>query len=167
MRHPSPTNFRPSKKLLSEAAVLKLNGGLGTSMGLEKAKSLLEVKDGKTFLDLIAEQVKHLRTTFNSNVKFILMNSFSTSEDTKAYLSKEHADLVAEPYFELFQNKSPKVDAKTMEPALFPSDPSMEWCVPSSPSQKPPWHHAPPLQASLPSWPPIYPSMESCAPLRP
>jgi hypothetical protein len=37
--------------------VLKLNGGLGTSMGLEKAKSLLEVKDGKTFLDLIAEQV--------------------------------------------------------------------------------------------------------------
>ena len=58
------------------------------------------------------------------------MNSFSTSEDTKAYLSKQHADLVAEPYFELFQNKSPKVDAKTMEPALFPSDPSMEWCAP-------------------------------------
>jgi UDP-N-acetylglucosamine pyrophosphorylase len=41
--------------------VLKLNGGLGTSMGLEKAKSLLVVKDGKTFLDLIAEQIKHTR----------------------------------------------------------------------------------------------------------
>jgi hypothetical protein len=47
-----------SQKLLSSTAVLKLNGGLGTSMGLEKAKSLLEVKDGKTFLDLIAEQVR-------------------------------------------------------------------------------------------------------------
>lgn len=44
--------------LLSATAVLKLNGGLGTSMGLEKAKSLLPVKDGKTFLDLIAEQVR-------------------------------------------------------------------------------------------------------------
>jgi UDP-N-acetylglucosamine pyrophosphorylase len=43
--------------LLSQTAVIKLNGGLGTSMGLEKAKSLLTVKDGKTFLDLIAEQV--------------------------------------------------------------------------------------------------------------
>ena len=41
--------------------MLKLNGGLGTSMGLEKAKSLLEVKDGKTFLDLIAEQIKYTR----------------------------------------------------------------------------------------------------------
>jgi hypothetical protein len=43
--------------LLAATAVLKLNGGLGTSMGLEKAKSLLEVKDGNTFVDLIAQQV--------------------------------------------------------------------------------------------------------------
>src|SRR5437588_1559729 len=32
--------------LLSQAIVIKLNGGLGTSMGLEKAKSLLPLKDG-------------------------------------------------------------------------------------------------------------------------
>lgn len=56
------------QKLLSETAVLKLNGGLGTSMGLEKAKSLLEVKDGKTFLDLIAEQIKYTRKKFGSKV---------------------------------------------------------------------------------------------------
>ena len=53
-------------------------------MGLEKAKSLLPVKEGKAFLDLIAEQIKHTRKTFDSNVKFVLMNSFSTSDDTKA-----------------------------------------------------------------------------------
>ena len=47
-----------SADLLGATAVLKLNGGLGTSMGLEKAKSLLTVKDGKNFLDLIAEQVR-------------------------------------------------------------------------------------------------------------
>ena len=57
-----------SQKLLSQTAVLKLNGGLGTSMGLEKAKSLLEVKDGKTFLDLIAEQIKYTRKKFDSKV---------------------------------------------------------------------------------------------------
>ena len=51
-----------AKELLAATAVLKLNGGLGTSMGLEKAKSLLTVKEGKTFLDLIAEQVRSALT---------------------------------------------------------------------------------------------------------
>ena len=60
--------------LLAKTAVLKLNGGLGTSMGLAKAKSLLVVKDGKTFLDLIADQIKYTRTKFGCNVRFVLMN---------------------------------------------------------------------------------------------
>ena len=58
----------PSQALLAKTAVLKLNGGLGTSMGLEKAKSLLEVKDGKTFLDLIAEQIKYTRQKIGAKV---------------------------------------------------------------------------------------------------
>ncbi|KAK9865415.1 hypothetical protein WJX84_010262 [Apatococcus fuscideae] len=118
------------KAVLSQTAVLKLNGGLGTSMGLEKAKSLLEVKDGNTFLDLIAQQIKFTRKKFDSNVRFVLMNSFSTSADTKAYLHKRHSDLISEPDVELFQNKSPKVDAKTLEPATYSEDPDMEWCPP-------------------------------------
>lgn len=62
-------NILPSlQDLLSKTAVFKLNGGLGTSMGLEKAKSLLEVKEGKTFLDLIAEQVKYTRSKYDSKV---------------------------------------------------------------------------------------------------
>ena len=65
--------------LLEQTAVLKLNGGLGTSMGLEKAKSLLPVKDGKTFLDLIAEQVVYTRKKFGSKVRFILMNRSATT----------------------------------------------------------------------------------------
>ena len=64
--------------LLKQTAVLKLNGGLGTSMGLEKAKSLLPVKDGKTFLDLIAEQVVYTREKFGSKVRFILMDRSAT-----------------------------------------------------------------------------------------
>ena len=96
-------------------------------MGLEKAKSLLEVKDGNTFLDLIAQQIKYTRKKFDSKVRFVLMNSFSTSADTKAYLHKRHSDLISEPDVELFQNKSPKVDAKTLEPATYAEDPDMEW----------------------------------------
>jgi UDP-N-acetylglucosamine pyrophosphorylase len=116
--------------LLSRTAVLKLNGGLGTSMGLEKAKSLLPVKNGKTFLDLIAEQIKHTRTTFGSNVRFILMNSFSTSADTKDFLKQNHADLMAEKDVELMQNSSCKVDAATLKPATYPQHPEMEWAPP-------------------------------------
>ena len=41
--------------------MVKLNGGLGTSMGMDRAKSLLEVRDGLTFLDVIARQVLALR----------------------------------------------------------------------------------------------------------
>jgi UTP--glucose-1-phosphate uridylyltransferase len=47
--------------LLDQAVVIKLNGGLGTSMGMTRAKSLLEAREGKTFLDLIADQVLALR----------------------------------------------------------------------------------------------------------
>lgn len=96
-------------------------------MGLEKAKSLLIVKDNKTFLDLIAEQIKYTRKNFDSNVRFVLMNSFSTSDDTKEHLAKAHKDLISEEDVELLQNKSPKVDAKTLEPATWQQDPDLEW----------------------------------------
>ena len=51
-------SITPDTTLLKETAVVKLNGGLGTGMGLDKAKSLLQVKDDDTFLDLIAKQVE-------------------------------------------------------------------------------------------------------------
>eukprot|EP01026_Neomeris_dumetosa_P001635 TRINITY_DN10408_c0_g1_i1.p1 TRINITY_DN10408_c0_g1~~TRINITY_DN10408_c0_g1_i1.p1 ORF type:complete len:476 (+),score=83.55 TRINITY_DN10408_c0_g1_i1:57-1484(+) len=118
------------KSLLQQTAVLKLNGGLGTSMGLEKAKSLLEVKDGKTFLDLIAEQVVYMRKQYDCDIQFILMNSFSTSEDTLALLKKNHPELAADPDLEMMQNKSPKIDMETLKPASYSEQPDLEWCPP-------------------------------------
>src|SRR3954470_10064091 len=38
---------------LDQVIVVKLNGGLGTSMGMTRAKSLIEAKDGLSFLDVI------------------------------------------------------------------------------------------------------------------
>lgn len=120
-------NADPS--LLKQTVVLKLNGGLGTSMGLDKAKSLLHVKGKDTFLDIMAKQIIELRKCHSSNVRFMLMNSFSTSADTLNYLQK-YPDLAYDPDIELLQNKVPKVDASTLKPAVCTSNPSKEWCPP-------------------------------------
>ncbi len=115
--------------LLAQAIVIKLNGGLGTSMGLEKAKSLLQLKDGLTFLDFIARQILHLREKHNSSLRFLLMNSFSTSRDTLDFLKKYPA--LGEPaQLELMQSAVPKVDAQSLRPAAWPQRPELEWCPP-------------------------------------
>ena len=114
-------------QLLSETVVLKLNGGLGTGMGLQKAKSLLEVKNGETFLDLIAQQIAHLRQESGAQVRFLLMNSFSTSEDSLAALQGGPLD---GEEIEMLQNKVPKITASSLQPASWPTDPEHEWCPP-------------------------------------
>jgi UDP-N-acetylglucosamine pyrophosphorylase len=101
--------------VLSETVVLKLNGGLGTGMGLDKAKSLLKVKGGDTFLDLTAKQIINMRKEFGMKVKFMLMNSFSTSEDTLNFFKENYPVLAAEEGLEMMQNKVPKLDATTLE----------------------------------------------------
>jgi len=125
---PSP-DAEETAALLAQSAILKLNGGLGTSMGLEKAKSLLEVRPGVTFLDLIARQISHFRETSGANVRFLLMNSFSTSADTRAFLAT-HPELGSADSIELLQNKTPKIDASTLEPVSWPANPEHEWCPP-------------------------------------
>src|SRR3954468_906972 len=74
-------------RALRETAIIKLNGGLGTSMGMERAKSLLCVRRGLSFLDIIARQVLHLRSAHGAGLPLIFMNSFRTSADTLAALS--------------------------------------------------------------------------------
>lgn len=115
--------------LLSKVVVLKLNGGLGTGMGLDKAKSLLEVKNGQTFLDFTAKQIIYMRKNLKQNVRFLLMNSFSTSDDTNAFFSSKYPDLFAEG-LEFVQNKVPKIDATTFAPAEWTTAPDNEWCPP-------------------------------------
>ena len=88
--------------VLSQTVVLKLNGGLGTGMGLDKAKSLLKVKGNDTFLDLTAKQIIAMRKEFGMKVKFMLMNSFSTSDDTAEFLSKYPA-IVDDESWQYFQ----------------------------------------------------------------
>jgi len=117
-------------ELLNQLAVIKLNGGLGTSMGLERVKSLIPVKGGDTFLDFIAKQILHLRTTSGApRLAFYLMNSFSTQADSLEHL-KQYPDLAIDGELDFLQSKVPKLDAQTLLPVTWPAAPDLEWCPP-------------------------------------
>ena len=118
-------------ELLAKTVVIKLNGGLGTSMGLEKVKSLLEVRKGTTFLDLIVRQIQSLRESTGAPVRLLLMNSFSSSSDTLGHLAEHAPDGLREASeVELMQNQVPKIDAATLDPVSWPKQPDLEWCPP-------------------------------------
>jgi UTP--glucose-1-phosphate uridylyltransferase len=120
----------PAPAALERAVVLKLNGGLGTSMGMTNAKSLLEVKDGYTFLDVIARQVLDLRERYGARIPLLLMNSFATHDDTLAALER-YPDLALEGLpLDFMQGKVPKLLADGFEPVSWEANPSLEWAPP-------------------------------------
>lgn len=120
----------PDPALLDRLCVIKLNGGLGTGMGLERAKSLIAVKDGLNFLDFIARQLLHLRSAHGTKgPRFLLMDSFSTSADTLRHLAAYPA-LSADGQLDFLQNKVPKLAAETLAPVAWPANPDLEWCPP-------------------------------------
>ena len=109
--------------------MIKLNGGLGTSMGMSRAKSLLEVKDGLSFLDVIARQVLALRESSGARLPLVLMNSFYTRDDSLALLER-YDELASDVPFDFVQHKEPKLLVDGLAPAEWPPDPSLEWCPP-------------------------------------
>lgn len=115
-------------KEIAHAVIIKLNGGLGTSMGMTYAKSLIPVRGNLTFLDIIVQQTRSLKLSHDVEVPLALMNSFSTTEDTAKALRAMHAEEVL-PYC-FTQHKFPKVDRTTLLPASYPENPSLEWNPP-------------------------------------
>ena len=111
-------------------AVIKLNGGLATSMGLDRAKSLLPVKDGLTFLDIIARQVLALRDQHDVRLPLVFMNSFRTSADTLAALADYPTLSTADLPLDFMQNREPKLLAADLSPVHWPPDPQLQWCPP-------------------------------------
>ena len=109
------------RKVLQNAVIIKLNGGLGTSMGLTRAKSLLKIKNSKTFLEIILMQAAR------HDVLLALMNSFSTHDDTLATLSRIKPSV--SPLLFL-QNKFPKILQENFGPAIWPKNPEQEWNPP-------------------------------------
>lgn len=113
----------------AKTAVIKLNGGLGTSMGLSKAKSLISVRPGISFLDLIARQILWQRAQWGVELPLVLMNSFRTREDSLSALLA-HPDLEKQIPLDFIQHKVPRIDKETWSPVDWPDDRSLEWCPP-------------------------------------
>ncbi|MEI2730803.1 MAG: UTP--glucose-1-phosphate uridylyltransferase [Dermatophilaceae bacterium] len=111
-------------------AVIKLNGGLGTSMGLAGAKTALTVRDGLTFLDVIVRQVLALRGRYGAPLPLLLMDSFRTQADTAAILERYPQIRVPHLPWGFVQSAEPKLRAEDFMPVDWPADPSLEWCPP-------------------------------------
>ena len=128
---PSAEELPPGDETAIErVVVLKLNGGLGTSMGMTKAKSLLEVKEGHSFLEVIVRQVLHLREQHDAAIPLLLMNSFATRDDTLEAL-KQFPELEIEGVaLDFVQGKVPKLLADDYEPVSWEADPALEWAPP-------------------------------------
>jgi UTP--glucose-1-phosphate uridylyltransferase len=115
---------------LKQFAVIKLNGGLATTMGLSQPKSLLEAREGHTFLDIIVGQTLVLRRQYDLQLPLLLMDSEATQRETLAAL-EQHPELAVDglpPDF--LQSMIPKLDAETLEPVSWPDNPALEWVPP-------------------------------------
>lgn len=125
-----PDDEQGAREALAQTVVITLNGGLGTSMGMTGPKSLLEVKDGQTFLDITVRQILDLRRRMDVALPLVLMNSFATRDASLAALARYDELPVAGVAADFVQSKVPKLDAEDLSPAEWPDDPSLEWAPP-------------------------------------
>jgi UTP--glucose-1-phosphate uridylyltransferase len=118
------------REALAATVVIKLNGGLGTGMGLAGPKTALPVRGGLTFLDIIARQILALRERHGVDLPLLLMHSFRTREESLAILAT-YPDLPVHGLpLDFLQNAEPKLRADDLTPVSWPADPEMEWCPP-------------------------------------
>lgn len=125
---PDVTTFGPElaergRRALAKTVLMKLNGGLATSMGLTGPKALLAVKDDLTFLDVVMRQAE------SHGIPLVLMDSFSTHAATLAAVAR-HPKSRAELVVAFEQHKIPKVATADLGPGTWPQDPHLEWCPP-------------------------------------
>lgn len=126
----APADEEACRAALAQTVIVKLNGGLGTSMGLDRAKTLLPVREGKSFLDLLVEQVLRARERYGVRLPLLLMDSFRTSGDTLDALRAYPELAVADLPLEFLQSQEPKLLADSLDPVEWPADPGLEWCPP-------------------------------------
>ncbi len=119
-----------ARDVLDRLVIVKLNGGLGTSMGLSGPKSLLEVKPGVSFLDVLARQVLALRERHGARLPLVLMNSAATRGPSLEVLRRYEGLEVPGVPLDFLQGREPKIRADDLQPVRWPADPELEWCPP-------------------------------------
>ena len=124
-----PADDEDAAQALERAVVIRLNGGLGTSMGMTRTKSLIEAKDGLSFLDIAARQVLGLRERYGARLPLVLMDSFRTRDDTLAALER-YPELPVDVPLDFVQGKVPKIRSDDLQPVSWETDPALEWAPP-------------------------------------
>jgi UTP--glucose-1-phosphate uridylyltransferase len=126
---PEPPPGR-AREVLDRVVVVKLNGGLGTSMGLSGPKSLVEVKPGITFLDVLVRQLLALRERHGARLPLVLMNSAATRGPSLDALARHDGLPVPGVPADFLQGREPKIRADDRRPVRWLADPELEWCPP-------------------------------------
>lgn len=121
------------RQAFGSLAVIRLNGGLGTSMGLDGPKSLLRARGARSFLEVIIDQVDALRGATGVAVPLVTMDSFRTRADCAPVMAGKPGFVEAQaPVPASFvQHQVPKVLAEDMSPApagAWAED--ARWCPP-------------------------------------
>lgn len=128
----APTQEEVIRSMLNKLVVVKLNGGLGTSMGCKGPKSVIPVRNDLTFLDMTVQQIENLNRTYNANMPLVLMNSFNTDEDTSKVLRKYKGFKVK--IYTFLQSRYPRINKETLMPIVT------SLSVPSEEGFYPPGH---------------------------
>lgn len=128
---PSISDKAQVKELLNQLVVIKLNGGLGTSMGCSGPKSVIPVRNDLTFLDLTVQQIEYLNKTYDADVPLVLMNSFNTDEETMKIIRKYSGFKVTIRTFN--QSRFPRINKESLMPiakSCRPEDDMEAWYPP-------------------------------------
>lgn len=102
------------RSMLDKLVVIKLNGGLGTSMGCQGPKSVIPVRNDLTFLDLTVQQIEGLNKMYDANVPLVLMNSFNTDDETQVIIRKYTNFKVQIHTFN--QSRYPRINKESLMP---------------------------------------------------
>ena len=116
--------------VLDALVVIKLNGGLATTMGLRSPKSLVQARDGRSFLDIIIGQILQLRRKHGVRLPLVLMDSEATRDETLAALDRQPEIATDGVPADFMQSMVPKLEAETLDPIDWEKQPSLEWNPP-------------------------------------
>lgn len=118
-------SLAPEPELLKRTVILKLNGGLGTTMGLRQPKGMLEVRRGEDFYSILLKQTDAFANKYGFRIPLMFMNSFVSTVVTKQRLSG--LGFSQELPWEVMQSRVPKIDKQGLP--LEVAD-EYGWCPP-------------------------------------
>lgn len=114
----------------SKIAIVKLNGGLGTTMKCVGPKAIVKVKDDLSFLEIIINQIRVLNKKHNCQVPLILMNSYNTDSDP--VMNKIIEDCQDIKILRFNQSKIPRIDVKSGKAMNLIKEDKTSYCPPGT-----------------------------------